>query len=219
MDLWTNRLKAKGDGEAVLNRVLSPAYAEPHRRYHTWRHVHQCLVEMDSVYNCVELRHNHIERINAIEMALWFHDVVYQIGRDDNENKSADTANSIMQEAKLPEQFRLKVCGHIDMTDHRHSHAEVTSGDHGVIVDIDVAVLGGHHWYYDEYRDQIRQEYAEVPDDVFYPGRRRVLERFLARPLVYHTEHFQNQYEAQARRNMVREITEINERLKQHGQS
>jgi hypothetical protein len=85
-----------------------------------------------------------------------------------------------------------------------------------------VATCGERSWAcrqagpsrYQEYQRQIREEYCAVPDDVFYPARKAVLEKFLARPLIYQTKHFQDRYEVSARRNLVKEISEINERLK-----
>lgn len=205
LSLWA-RIKAQGDGAAVYDTVLLPAYSEPHRRYHTMQHIRRCLVELNEV-------HDYVAWHDAVEMALWFHDVIYHVGQPNNEYQSGSVANQVMQEAKLPMQFRLEVTRHIDATDHQQNRPAYGSVDRSVVVDIDLAVLG-YTQHYDEYRDQTRQEYHEVPDDIFYPGRVKMLDLFLTRPLVYHTEHFQDQYEVQARRNMVRELTEISGKTK-----
>ncbi len=52
------------------------------------------------------------------------------------------------------------------------------------------------------YAQAIRQEYAAVPDELYRPGRRRVLEGFLARPQIYLTERLRALWEAPARANL-----------------
>ncbi len=62
---------------------------------------------------------------------------------------------------------------------------------------------------YRAYAQAIRQEYAAVPDSLYRPGRRRVLESFLARRHIYLTERLRALWEAPARANLSGEIARL----------
>ncbi len=72
--------------------------------------------------------------------------------------------------------------------------------DEQVLVDIDLSILGADAARFDEYEVQVRAEYRWVPDFVFRPKRREVLEEFLARPTLYSTERFQTLLEKKSAR-------------------
>jgi predicted metal-dependent HD superfamily phosphohydrolase len=59
---------------------------------------------------------------------------------------------------------------------------------------------------YRTYAEQIRQEYAWVPDADYRAGRQRALAKFLARPTLY---HFLVDLESPARRNLSAEIERL----------
>jgi predicted metal-dependent HD superfamily phosphohydrolase len=71
-------------GEALMNTLIA-AYNEPQRKYHTEQHLRECLT----------LFNEHIQLAQApaeIEMALWFHDAIYDVNAtgSKNEDQSAD---------------------------------------------------------------------------------------------------------------------------------
>jgi len=67
------------------------------------------------------------------------------------------------------------------------------------VVDVDLSILGQSEKRFSEYEQQIRQEYAWVPQAVFASKRAEILGRFLARPGIFATEWFRTKYEQQAR--------------------
>ena len=75
-----------------------------------------------------------------------------------------------------------------------------------MLMDIDLSIIGADATRFDEYETQVRAEYRWVPDFVFHPKRRAVLEDFLARPNLYSTERFQNLLEKRARENLARSL-------------
>jgi predicted metal-dependent HD superfamily phosphohydrolase len=83
------------------------------------------------------------------------------------------------------------------------THDACEDVDAQVLLDADLAVLGATEPAYRTYADQIRQEYAWVPEPEYRIGRRRVLERFLARPRIFHLLAL---LEERARRNIAEEI-------------
>jgi predicted metal-dependent HD superfamily phosphohydrolase len=73
-----------------------------------------------------------------------------------------------------------------------------------LLVDIDLAILGASEPRFAEYERQVRDEYAFVPEPLFYEKRRAILQSFLARPRIYSTRHFTNLLERRARMNLAR---------------
>lgn len=74
------RSAPRGEYEALLAR-----YAEPARHYHTVQHLGECFAVWDSVRDLAT-------RPGECELALWYHDAVYDPFASDNEARSADLA-------------------------------------------------------------------------------------------------------------------------------
>ena len=77
---------------------------------------------------------------------------------------------------------------------------------------IDLSILGKGKERFWEYEEQIRQEYAWVPETLFSAKRAEILDRFLARKAIYATEWFRKKYERQARHNLEVSILELRRR-------
>lgn len=75
-----------------------------------------------------------------------------------------------------------------------------------MLLDLDLSVLAAAPDRYRAYAKAIKNEYAAIPDALYRPGRRRVLEGFLARPQIYRTKHLRALWEAPARANLSGEI-------------
>ena len=173
---------------------LADSYNEPHRLYHTLEHVKTCLKELDQVQHLVI-------NAEALELATWFHDVIYFPENNDNEAKSATFALEKMAEAGLAKELQTAVEKLILAT----SHAPLPAyPDAGLITDIDLAIFGQSEEVFDQYDDQIRQEYNFVPFKDFLYGRLTLLQLFLKQPKIYQTKYFFDKYEEQARLNIKR---------------
>lgn len=198
---WTalaRRANWSGDTAAIYAE-LQAAYNAPTRHYHNLHHVLQCLRTLDEVQNqCTDP--------TAVEAAIWFHDAVYDPTRPDNEARSADLAERHLRALGAPEPFVVTV--HDLILDTRHS-APPTTPDGQILVDIDLSILGRPAVIYDAYDRAIRREYAHVPEDAYRTGRATVLRSFLARPSIYVTQTFQDQYELRARENLKRSLTKL----------
>jgi predicted metal-dependent HD superfamily phosphohydrolase len=188
--LW-RRLGARGDAAAVHDGLVG-RYAEPHRAYHTLGHVAACLAEWDGARGGAS-------DPDAGELALWFHDAVYDPRAGDNEARSADLAAAACREAGVGETFARRVAGLILET--RHAGSPETP-DGALVADADLAIFGRPPDEFAAYEAGIRREYAWVPVPEYRRGRSDILRRFLDRPAVYATSHFRERYEVQARRNL-----------------
>ncbi|HEY9103551.1 hypothetical protein [Chitinimonas sp.] len=176
----------------ALCDTLLAAYAEPHRHYHTQQHLLECLELLTSV-------RSHAEYPAEIEIALWFHDAIYAMGRQDNEARSADWAREAILAQGLAVDCAERVHALIMATCH---NTEPMNRDAQLMVDVDLGILGAEPARFSEYEQQIRKEYAWVPGFVFKHKRREVLRGFLERARLYSDPALHAQREKCARLNL-----------------
>ena len=184
---------------ATLFDDLERRYREAHRHYHTLQHLEECFAALDA------LRPDGSDA-TAIELALWFHDAVYDVHRHDNEERSAAWAASILARAGVPQALVDKVTSLILAT---RRHVPSADPDACVLLDVDLAILGAPPARFQEYERQIRAEYAHVPEQVFAQKRRQILEDFLRRPALFVTPAFNARYERQARHNLAETLQRL----------
>ncbi len=186
---WTH-LSLQGIPEQ-FDRLIK-AYDEPHRSYHTRQHLEECIGHFSRVVDVA----NHP---GEVEIALLFHDAVYDLHGPDNERRSAEWALQVLTQAGATEPVKARVHALIMATLHSAIPAEA---DQQLLVDIDLAILGAAPARFQEYDRQVAIEYSWVPSDVYKVKRREVLSSFLARSHIYSTAHFRAELEAQARINL-----------------
>jgi predicted metal-dependent HD superfamily phosphohydrolase len=191
---WSG-LGAAGAGEATLSALLQ-RYEEPGRAYHTLQHLGEC-------FELFEQARALAGQPAAVEMALWFHDAIYDPHRKDNEELSAEWARSALGAAGVDAVQIERVAALVLATRHVQPPEP---GDAALLVDIDLAILGSSEARFAEYERQIRIEYGFVPADEFAIRRRAVLGSFLARPSIYGTPYFNARFEASARRNLTQAL-------------
>ncbi|QQG44968.1 MAG: N-methyl-D-aspartate receptor NMDAR2C subunit [Candidatus Sungiibacteriota bacterium] len=197
--LWW-RIKAQGDPEPPYEQLVG-LYSQPHRCYHTLAHIEHCLKEFDAVW--------HFARSpNAVEMALWYHDAIYVAKAKDNEEKSAELAARVLRSALVPDTFVQEVVRLILKTKHDAPPADF---DAQLVVDIDLSSLGLPEDVFEKHGEEIRREYWWVPDALFAEVRSQIFKSFFSRPTIYLTNFFQEKYEKQARRNLIRVLTKPRE--------
>jgi predicted metal-dependent HD superfamily phosphohydrolase len=192
---WRNfwqSLGARGDAVATWQR-LHAAYTEAGRAYHDLQHIDHCLKEFAGVRRLAD-------DAKGVEAAIWFHDVIYDPRAKDNEEQSADFADSVLAAAGLSEVFRQRVRALILATKHDRPPADT---DAALVVDIDLSILGQSSARYAEFERQIRFEYAWVSDVEFAAGRAAILKGFLNREHIFRHEAFAARYEQQARENIA----------------
>jgi predicted metal-dependent HD superfamily phosphohydrolase len=169
-DRWTALWQAIGATEAASDwfERLEQAYAEPRRHYHNLRHIAECLAEFDQARHLAR-------RPVAVELALWFHDAVYDPKAGDNEEQSAALAGRCLAEAGMTGLLGESVTNLVMAT---KSHEVGLDADAGLVVDVDLSILGREEERFLEYERQIRLEYAWVPQPVFAYKRAEILRRF-----------------------------------------
>ena len=198
---WDAAFSALGlppPGDAIFDDLMS-RYAPAHRAYHNIDHIRECFEQFDAAQHLAE-------RPAEIEIAIWFHDAVYDPRSSDNEERSADLAASSLVEAKASSEVSKSVRDLVLATKHDASPA---GADASLLVDVDLSILGAEAARFDEYEAQVREEYSWVPEPAFREGRVRILTAFLARPHIYATEDFRARLEERARGNIERSLGKL----------
>ncbi len=173
------------------------SWGEPHRRYHDLAHLAAVLGILDRLADDAA-------DPDAVRLAAWYHDVVYDPRRNDNEAVSAGRARAglrgLVSDERIAEVERLVLltAGHA---------VEPGDANGAVLCDADLAVLASPPEAYAAYASAVREEYGHVPDDLFTAGRIAVLEQLLALPRLYRLATVAGTWEPRARANMAAELS------------
>ncbi len=179
---------------------LQKHYTETQRVYHNFSHIHTML-------KICEQYISEIENYRVLQLAVWYHDIIYRATRKDNELKSAEYALEALSDSNLSSLESNQVKQLIIST---KSHDILLDNfDNRLILDIDLAILASSREAYTHYTQAIRKEYKVYPNFLYKKGRKKVLQHFLERKQIYFTEEFQTKYEAGARENLTWEISTI----------
>lgn len=192
------------DNAQALWQNISMRYRESQRAYHTLSHIEQLLVQFESI------KHN-LPEPHIVALALYYHDVIYDPTRADNEQKSAEYAVDALSSYLSPEQCQYIYALIMMTANHQidESTDSVKYSDVAYLLDMDLSILGAPWSTYEQYANAIRQEYAHVADDNYRDGRTAVLQGLLAHPKLYLTDYYYSQLEAQARDNINRELISL----------
>lgn len=175
-----------------MNSALIKAYAEKHRAYHTLDHIDACFSQLD----CVE---EQADRPHEIEMAIWFHDVIYKPFSGSNEEDSADVAKLFLAQNNVDPDCIDRIYNLIILT---KNHTAPETADAQIMLDIDLSILGAPPKVYAQFEKDVRQEYKKVPAYIFRKKRKEILQSFLARPSLYNRPYFFERLETQAKQNL-----------------
>lgn len=174
-------------------------YTSTKRHYHTLSHISNMLQQS-------EMNQEWLEDFDVVNFAIWYHDIVYNPIKNNNELKSAELANERLQSFTLDE-HRLRTIEKLINSTKTHEILISSNQDNSYFLDFDLSILGTEWETYEHYTKNVRKEYSMYPDFLYNSGRKKVLLNFLNRDHLYFTEKFRNELEAQARENLQKEIS------------
>lgn len=201
IDAWAALITrhSRDPNATETGRALLAAWSEPQRKYHSIAHLRDILAGVEDLADLAD-------DADAVRLAAWYHDCVYQ-GRPDDEERSAVRAENDLSRLGVPAQLVDEVARLVRMT---VSH-DPAPGDHNaeVLSDADLAALALPMEDYRRNTEAIRAEYAHVPDELFRKGRRLVLQALLEGQGVFRTEPGRQRWEAAAQRNLRAELADL----------
>jgi predicted metal-dependent HD superfamily phosphohydrolase len=186
------------DFKETILKLVKPYYDEPHRFYHTMKHIDAMLKGYVELFGQMSL---------AEYLAIMYHDVLYFANSKTNE---FDSVNMMFLHQKLfyphidenilftAKDFIMATCHNVEPT----IFAER-------IVDLDLMILGRPPKIYDEYVKNTRKEYSWYSNDAWASGREAFLEGMLTKPRIFNTDVAFDLFEQQARKNMERELASL----------
>lgn len=184
-----------------LFKELIQAYSSTDRFYHNLTHINSCFF----IFDQTKFLAVHPEEV---ELAIWFHDAIYDTRRDDNEQKSAEWAEKIISQSGLNSSAAERVSGLILATRHR---TEASETDARLVVDVDLSILGTDPEVFWRYEENIRKEYAWVPESLFRLKRAEILRSFLNREYIYYHTQYRGMFEEKARSNLKQAVAKLSD--------
>lgn len=192
-------LKNYTDNDRLANELwteIEKNYSSKKRHYHTLQHLENLLVQLTEVKM-------EIQNWETILFTLYYHDIIYNSLKSDNEDKSAEFAEKRMKQISVPVEL-IELCKQQILA--TKSHIKSTDSDTNYFTDADLSVLGKLWETYSLYCKNVRKEYSIYPDLVYNPGRKKVLHHFLSMDRIFKTDFLYNKFEIQAKQNLQKEI-------------
>ncbi|KAF2867807.1 hypothetical protein BDV95DRAFT_176583 [Massariosphaeria phaeospora] len=208
IDITSYKVWAALVGDSSASRkewaAVVEGWSETHRRYHNLTH-------LAAVLNIVNGFTDAATDPAAVALAAWYHDVVYDPLRDDNEQRSAERADAGLRGLTIPSATVEEVVRLVLLTTSHDPAPEDANGM--VLCDADLAVLAGSSEAYTAYASAIRDEYKHYSDAEFTKGRIAVLEHLLSLPALYRLPSIAEDWTARAQANMNAEVSQLRARL------
>lgn len=192
-----NRLKNE------LWNEIEDYYTDKKRHYHNLSHLENLLNELLEVKDKIENWH-------TILFTLFYHDIIYNTLKSDNEEQSAELAEKRLKQINVPNQIIEKCKSQILAT---KNHLENSDIDTNYFTDADLSILGKQEEVYKQYSKNVRLEYLYYPSVIYKQGRFEVLNTFIYFKSIYKTEYFSTKYEQNAKKNIKNEL-EIIKKIK-----
>jgi predicted metal-dependent HD superfamily phosphohydrolase len=182
-----------------LWKEVTTHYSEAHRHYHTLAHLEHLYQQL---HTCKHL----FKDWDTALFALFYHDIIYNPQRSDNEEKSAELAVKRLQSLSYSI-HKAANCYALILATKSHQYSKDV--DTNLFTDADLSILGSSWDIYSVYATNIRKEYAVYPDALYKSGRAKVLQHFLQMERIFETAYFHERFEAKARENLQAELQQL----------
>ncbi len=204
--IWEETLGKYSNKKALHIQLWSDvveAYNSPNRFYHNLVHIH-------TMITLAGKHKGSIDNIQAFYLAIFYHDIVYDASRSDNELQSWIYAENHLKNIPIPpnEMALIKIYILATKSHELHDNKEIN-----LLLDLDLYTLGKPWNDYLNYTKEIRQEYSIYPDNLYFNGRFNVLTHFLNSGNIFKTKIFYDAFETQARLNLTTERDDLQSKI------
>jgi predicted metal-dependent HD superfamily phosphohydrolase len=192
-----SRILGLNESKSVqLYESITKAYSEPHRHYHTIKHIYK-------MFESIKFYVGNSTKYSLLFLSCLYHDVVYDTHSGTNEEDSfkkleIDFSNYLLADEILE-------CKNLILATKKHELIE-NYYEFQIFLDSDLLILGSDTDVYNNYSIAIRKEYHWVEEKIYKKERAKVLENFLNRDTIYYSDIFKHKHESKARENLLAEI-------------
>jgi predicted metal-dependent HD superfamily phosphohydrolase len=201
-NIWNKTANSLGFDLALSqeywNEIYS-AYSSEGRYYHGLEHLR-------SIFRLTEEEVLSTTDRQALNLAVFYHDIVYDFERKDNERKSADLAIDRLSRAGV-DQILIERVEELIMATYGHEYSD--DALRNLMIEADVSVIGTDHDTYAKYAENCRREYSMFSDEEYNPVRKQALSHFLNTGSLFVSPKFKERFEANAKRNLQWEIDQL----------
>ncbi len=200
--IFSNLLQQYTADHALINvlwKEIEKQYTGRKRHYHNLTHLEK-LITILQEYQAQVLDWD------SLLLAVFYHDIVYNVLKSNNEEKSAALAAARLAGIGYPAE-KITHCGLLILATKNHNAG--TAADTNLFTDADLSILGQSPEVYRQYCAQIRKEYAVYPDILYKPGRIKVIHHFLQMERIFKTEVFFSRFETRAKENLQWELNQL----------
>ncbi|WP_299115963.1 hypothetical protein [uncultured Winogradskyella sp.] len=201
---WVNLASKYSEDNVLINTLwnnISVNYSKKNRYYHNLYHINSMLLQAKE-------NQSKFDDYEAVNFAIWYHDIIYKSTKKDNEEKSAIFAKKCLNSLNFGGK-RTKIIQNLIISTKKHEVVLNENLDNSYLLDFDLSILGTNWESYLIYIQSIRKEYKIYPSFIYNPGRKKVLLHFLEREHLYFTEEYKYKFESQARINIKKEIESL----------
>lgn len=177
---------------------LCDYYLQPCRYYHNLAHI-QSLVKLIEKYQA------HILNPQALFFAAFYHDIIYDVTRSDNEVKSAELAEKRLKELHVDKQAAALAA---DIIRHTARHQKTGNFDINLFLDFDRSILSAPPEEYQQYATLVRKEFGIFSNNIYTSARAKMIAQYLEAPEIYYTA-VMKVHEQAARRNLQNELENL----------
>ncbi|MEM6700092.1 MAG: hypothetical protein AAF599_16940, partial [Bacteroidota bacterium] len=139
---------------------IADHYSAKNRHYHNLQHIENMLEELEEVKQ-------EIQQMDSLLFSIYYHDIIYQATRSDNEYQSALLFKKRISQTKFE---YIEYC--FQQIEATKKHQESDDYDTNILLDVDLSILGKNQAIYEKYCQQICQEYKIYPKFLYRKGRK-----------------------------------------------
>lgn len=195
-DLITRYSRDKAFNFTCWNSIKDN-YSKPFKPYHNLAHIENIFSELKYVQA-------KINDIDSLSFSIFYHDVIYDAQRGDNEFQSALFMEHQLSKTNFA---NIEKCKKQILATKQHLQCD--DADTNFLLDLDLSILGRNRDEYNAYCKAIRVEYSMYDDVDYSEGRKKVLKHFLGSTNIFKTDFFIEKYEQPARENIKNELAHL----------
>lgn len=183
----------------MLRDTIIWRYNEPTRFYHNESHLIGMIHEFQKIKG-------YLEKPSQVELSIWIHDLVNDIGKSDNEERSFDYFVTLANQFKVGD---FKGWTHLlkNVMATKHIGGSLNLDNDGQFIhDIDLITFSSDIENFRIYCNKIRNECYFIDNETYFTEVVKLFQIFLDRPKIYLSDYYHNFHEDRARNNLRKEI-------------